>query len=64
MKILSPDATYTGESRYGETVLNFEDGAAEVKDLPHAVRSYLQGAGYKVEAPKPRRTPAPKPDSE
>lgn len=63
MKISSPDKTYTGESRYGETVLQFEDGVADFDgDLPHGVRAYLQGAGYGFGSKKPaepEETPAP-----
>lgn len=60
MKINSPDKTYTGDSRYGDTVLKFRDGVADYDgDLPHGVRQYLQGAGYGLDsAPEVVETPA------
>lgn len=54
MKIHAPDRTYTGQSRYGETVVNFEDGVADFEgDLPTAVRQYMVGAGYTFGSKKP-----------
>lgn len=51
MKIKSPDVTYTGTSRYGDTVLSFKDGVADYEGkLPPGVRLYLQGAGYGIDA--------------
>ena len=51
MKIKSPDKTYTGTSRYGDTVLAFQDGVADHKGkLPPGVRLYLQGAGYGIDS--------------
>ncbi|WP_076260866.1 hypothetical protein [Intrasporangium flavum] len=63
MKISSPDKTYTGESRYGEVVLQFEDGVAKFDgELPAGVRQYMLGAGYGIGSKKPadpEDTPAP-----
>lgn len=63
MKITAPDSSYSGESRYGETVLTFKDGVATFDaDLPHGVRQYLEGAGYGIGSKKPaepEETPAP-----
>ena len=51
MKITSPDKTYTGTSRYGETALAFKDGVADHEGkLPPGVRLYLQSAGYGIDA--------------
>lgn len=62
MKITSPDTTYTGESRYGDTVLEFKDGVAEHEgDLPYGVSLYLQGAGYGIDGAKPEAPEAPVP---
>ncbi|MER7070964.1 hypothetical protein [Terrabacter sp. NPDC000476] len=61
MKISSPDKTYTGQSTYGETVLDFEDGSATFDgDLPAGVRAYLQGAGYGLDS-EPAQVDAPTP---
>lgn len=49
MKINAPDETFTGESRYGDLVLEFKDGVAECDALPDAVRSYMEGAGYGID---------------
>lgn len=47
MKIHSPVGDYTGKDRYGELVLDFQDGVAEHDgDLPPGVRMYLEGRGY------------------
>ncbi|NUO58991.1 MAG: hypothetical protein HOV78_20210 [Hamadaea sp.] len=63
MKITSPDKTYTGESRYGEVVLQFEDGVAKFDgELPVGVRQYLVGAGYGLGSKSPAEpdeTPTP-----
>lgn len=61
MKIKSPDKTYTGTSRYGDTVLAFQDGVAEHEGkLPPGVRLYLQGAGYGIDsAPEAVKEEAP-----
>jgi hypothetical protein len=54
MKITSPAEGYTGKDRYGETVLDFQDGVAEHEgDLPDGIRQYLQGAGYGIGSSKP-----------
>lgn len=64
MKIHSPAEGYTGQDRYGETVLDFQDGVAEFDgDLPVGVRMYLEGRGYglgskKAVAPEPLSEPA------
>jgi hypothetical protein len=50
MKINSPAKNYTGNDKYGETVLEFKNGVAEFDgDLPAGVRLYLQGAGYGID---------------
>lgn len=47
MKIHSPAEGYTGKDRYGETVLDFQDGVADHEgELPDGIRQYLVGAGY------------------
>src|SRR5690242_18051311 len=54
MKITSPAEGYTGKDRYGDTVLDFQDGVAEHEgDLPDGIRQYLQGAGYGLGSKKP-----------
>lgn len=64
MKIHSPAEGYTGQDRYGETVLDFKDGVAEYEgDLPPGIRQYLVGAGYGLGSKKPARPePAEVPD--
>ena len=61
MKINSPNKSYTGKDRYGDTVLDFNDGVADFEGtLPSGVRQYLEGAGYGLgKAPEPVETPAP-----
>lgn len=52
MKIHAPDKTFTGESRYGDLILQFEDGVAEHDgDLPAPVRSYMASTGYGIDEP-------------
>lgn len=60
MKIKAPDKTYTGRDRYGDTVLDFNDGVADFDGkLPSGVRQYLEGAGYGLgKAPEEVETPA------
>lgn len=48
MKITSPANDYTGTQVYGDTVIEFKDGVADVDELPAAVRSYMSGAGYGI----------------
>jgi hypothetical protein len=48
-KITAPNPDYKGTDTYGSTVLEFEDGTAEVDELPDSVRGYLQSAGYGVD---------------
>ena len=50
MKINAPTKDYTATDRYGETVLEFKNGIAEVDELPAGVRQYLIGAGYGIDA--------------
>lgn len=50
MKIKSPNTDYTNKDRYGDTVLEFKQGVAEVDELPAGVRLYLQSAGYGIDA--------------
>lgn len=61
MKINSPDKTYTGKDRYGDTVLDFNEGVADFDGkLPSGVRQYLQGAGYGLgKDPEEVETPVP-----
>lgn len=68
MKIKSPAPHYTAKDAYGATVLEFKDGVAEVDELPPAIRQYLQGAGYGIDAapetPEPAEIPDPRDLSE
>lgn len=63
MKIHSPAEGYTGQDRYGETVLDFQDGVADFDgDLPVGVRMYLEGRGYGLGSKKATEPePAPEP---
>jgi len=49
MKINAPAKDYTATDRYGDTVLEFKNGTAEVEKLPTGVRQYLIGAGYGID---------------
>ena len=55
-KIIAPVKDFNGSI----AGVQFTNGTAETDN--EAVLSYCAGAGYTVEAPKPRRTP--KPDAE
>ena len=57
-KITAPVEGFNGEVGG----VQFSNGTADTDNA--AVISYCRGAGYTVEAPKPKRAPAPKPDSE
>ncbi|GAA2037374.1 hypothetical protein GCM10009740_31470 [Terrabacter terrae] len=63
MKISSPDQTFSGESRYGDLVLQFKNGVAKHDgELPAGVRQYMLGAGYSLGSKSPAEpdeTPAP-----
>lgn len=62
MKIHAPNPEYTGQTVFGETVLEFKDGVADHDgELPHGVRQYMQGAGYGLgkRAGEAEKTPAP-----
>ena len=58
-KITSPSEGFTGKTSFGPLDVEFVEGQATVEELPDAVRSYLLGAGYTVEAEDatPKGTP-------
>lgn len=60
MKIKSPAPNYTAKDAYGSLILEFNDGVAEVDELPAGVRQYLVGAGYGIDGDaKAQKVPAP-----
>lgn len=48
MKVHSPNAEYSGRQVYGETVIEFVDGEAEVDELSVGIRQYFADAGYVI----------------
>lgn len=48
-KITSRIEGFTGPSTFGNAVLKFEDGVAEVDELSDGLRTYLERKGYTIE---------------
>lgn len=48
-KIQSPIEGFSGDTTFGITKLKFENGAAEAKDVPEGVLSYLRSKGFTVD---------------
>lgn len=48
-KIQSPIEGFSGDTTFGVTKLKFENGAAEAKDVPEGVLSYLRSKGFTVD---------------
>jgi hypothetical protein len=57
IRIVAP-AKVDGEHTYGQLVVTFVDGVAEVEDLPLGVEQYMRGAGYQVERVEAEPEPA------
>ena len=47
IKITAP-SNYTGASVYGDTVITFTNGVAEVESLNRSVGEWLKAKGYKI----------------